>query len=225
MDIHRPKAAHSIREFLIEIGTIICGILIALGLEQGIEWVHWREQVQQARETLHAEITDNVNVLRERLSDVTCVNNRLAEVRTILAEHAKGGSLRLLAPVARPRDSAIYTNASSAALTAGALVHMPLEERKLNQRLYDGFRFVADLQLSERSTWGILSLLDEQEILTAADWPLITRAYAEAKNLNQRFSTGLPGLLREAERAGFVGTTRRPNAVIGNVCDQIFPRP
>jgi hypothetical protein len=26
MDIHRPKAAHSIREFLVEIGTIICGI-------------------------------------------------------------------------------------------------------------------------------------------------------------------------------------------------------
>jgi hypothetical protein len=35
MDIHSPKAAHSIREFLIEIGTIICGILIALGLERG----------------------------------------------------------------------------------------------------------------------------------------------------------------------------------------------
>ena len=45
MDIHRPKAAHSIREFLIEIGTIICGILIALGLEQGIEWLHWNHTV------------------------------------------------------------------------------------------------------------------------------------------------------------------------------------
>ena len=33
MEIHKPKAAHSVREFLIEIGTIVCGILIALGLE------------------------------------------------------------------------------------------------------------------------------------------------------------------------------------------------
>ena len=29
MDIHKPKAAHSIREFLIEIGAIICGIIRA----------------------------------------------------------------------------------------------------------------------------------------------------------------------------------------------------
>ena len=32
MDIHRPHAAHSWREFAIEIGTIVLGILIALGL-------------------------------------------------------------------------------------------------------------------------------------------------------------------------------------------------
>ena len=37
MEIHRPKAAHSVREFLIEIGTIVCGILIALGLEQAFK--------------------------------------------------------------------------------------------------------------------------------------------------------------------------------------------
>jgi hypothetical protein len=37
MEIHKPKAAHNVREFLIEIGTIVCGILIALGLEQAVE--------------------------------------------------------------------------------------------------------------------------------------------------------------------------------------------
>lgn len=41
MEIHKPKAAHSWREFLIEIGTIVCGILIALGLEQVIVRVEW----------------------------------------------------------------------------------------------------------------------------------------------------------------------------------------
>lgn len=39
MEIHKPKAAHSWREFLVEIGTIVCGILIALGLEQVVETV------------------------------------------------------------------------------------------------------------------------------------------------------------------------------------------
>ena len=59
MDIHKPKAAHSWREFLIEIGTIICGILIALGLEQVVESVHRGSEVREAREALHKELSIN----------------------------------------------------------------------------------------------------------------------------------------------------------------------
>jgi hypothetical protein len=40
VDIHKPKAAHNGREFAIEIATIICGIVIALGLEQLVEALH-----------------------------------------------------------------------------------------------------------------------------------------------------------------------------------------
>lgn len=36
MDIHKPKAAHSWREFLTEIGAIVCGILIAIRLERRV---------------------------------------------------------------------------------------------------------------------------------------------------------------------------------------------
>ena len=60
MDIHKPKAAHSWREFLIEIGTIICGIVIALGLEQVVEYVHRAEQLQETREALQREHKYNV---------------------------------------------------------------------------------------------------------------------------------------------------------------------
>jgi hypothetical protein len=42
MHIHKPKAVHSLREFLSEIGVIVVGIAIALGGEQVIEWLHWR---------------------------------------------------------------------------------------------------------------------------------------------------------------------------------------
>jgi hypothetical protein len=34
MHIHKPKPLHGIREFLSEIGVIVVGVLIALGLEQ-----------------------------------------------------------------------------------------------------------------------------------------------------------------------------------------------
>ena len=50
MDIHKPKAAHSLREFLIEIGTIVVGVLIALAAEQTVQTMHERRAATEARE-------------------------------------------------------------------------------------------------------------------------------------------------------------------------------
>ena len=49
MEIHKPKPAHSVREFLIELLTIVAGILIAISLEQAVESLHWHEKVASAR--------------------------------------------------------------------------------------------------------------------------------------------------------------------------------
>ena len=68
MDIHKPKASHSWREFLIEIGTIICGILIALGLEQVAEWAHWQEKAHAARTSIHKELTRAYVLAEERIA-------------------------------------------------------------------------------------------------------------------------------------------------------------
>jgi hypothetical protein len=80
MDIHKPKAAHSWREFLIEIGTIICGIVIALGLEQGVESAHWSERVHEARESIHDELALASVFGEERLARRDCADARLAEL-------------------------------------------------------------------------------------------------------------------------------------------------
>ena len=41
IDIHPAEhAAHSWREFLVHIATIVLGIIIAIGLEQAVELVH-----------------------------------------------------------------------------------------------------------------------------------------------------------------------------------------
>ena len=43
MDIHKPKPWHSFREFLKEYLIIVVGVLTALGAEQAVEWLHWRD--------------------------------------------------------------------------------------------------------------------------------------------------------------------------------------
>jgi hypothetical protein len=80
MEIHKPKAAHSLREFLTEIGTIICGILIALCLEQGIEWVHWQDKLSKAEEDLREEIRSSLYRAADRIALEPCLVARIREL-------------------------------------------------------------------------------------------------------------------------------------------------
>lgn len=77
MDIHRPKAAHTWGEFLIEIGTIICGIVIALGLEQVVEVVRTDSQARQIEVSLRDAIQTNLLWASERIAMRACLQQRI----------------------------------------------------------------------------------------------------------------------------------------------------
>ncbi len=60
LDVHPPhEPVHGWRDFLLHLATITLGLLIALGLEAGVEWLHNRHIVNVARENLRREIEDN----------------------------------------------------------------------------------------------------------------------------------------------------------------------
>ncbi len=64
LDVHPPHHAPSgWRDFLIHIGTIAVGLLIAIGFEQTVEFFHHRHLRHQAEENLHAEMRDNRLIL------------------------------------------------------------------------------------------------------------------------------------------------------------------
>jgi hypothetical protein len=54
LEVHVPKAAHSLHDFAIELLTIVAGI--AIGMEQAVETLHWHEKVKAAREALRHEL-------------------------------------------------------------------------------------------------------------------------------------------------------------------------
>jgi type II secretory pathway pseudopilin PulG len=60
MHVHLPKPLHGWRAFVGEVGIIVLGVLIALGAEQLVEAVHWRQETQIAREALNAEASGNL---------------------------------------------------------------------------------------------------------------------------------------------------------------------
>ena len=137
MDIHRPKAAHSIREFLIEIGTIICGILIALGLEQALEWVHTQREIAETREALRNEIALNASIGLMRAETGRCL---LAWVDREIA-WAKGGTRPLPASISWTPLSTTVWDASR----SSGVLKLSTEERLKYARYY------VDVQHSETS--------------------------------------------------------------------------
>jgi len=63
MHFHLPKPLHGWREFVGEVAIIVLGVLIALGAEQVVEWLHWRHQQHETLERLFQESRANVALL------------------------------------------------------------------------------------------------------------------------------------------------------------------
>jgi len=60
LDVHPPhEAAHTWKDFFIHIATIVVGLLIAVGLEQTVEYIHHRREVAETRALLREEREQN----------------------------------------------------------------------------------------------------------------------------------------------------------------------
>jgi len=71
LDVHSPH--HPIvtwKEFLVHLGTITIGLLIALSLEGWVEWMHHRHLVHEAESSLHEEIVHNSGNLQAAITEL-----------------------------------------------------------------------------------------------------------------------------------------------------------
>src|SRR6478609_5451099 len=93
MDVHKPKPIRSWRELLTEVGVIVLSVCIALSAEQAVEWVHWRNQVADARKTIASEMAANTASAVSRLRTQGCTDRRLDALAQILDDATRNGSL------------------------------------------------------------------------------------------------------------------------------------
>lgn len=84
MHIHAPKPPHSWSDLFREVGVIVVGILLALGAEQVIEVLRWREQVAVADEGIKAELKVDLMNAYERLIVDPCLRGQIRLLGTRL---------------------------------------------------------------------------------------------------------------------------------------------
>jgi hypothetical protein len=91
LDVHPPhEAARSWKDFFIHLGTIVIGLLIAISLEQSVEAMHHRQEVQETRTALNQEHQENIerfhHNVRRHLAALALMHNDL-RVLLYLRDH------------------------------------------------------------------------------------------------------------------------------------------
>jgi hypothetical protein len=96
MDIHLPKPFHNWREFLKEYGIIVLGVLTALGLEQAIESWHERQQVEETRHAIDAELRQGIASTHLIQDSSDCRDQQFQALAVALGKGDREGVRRLL---------------------------------------------------------------------------------------------------------------------------------
>jgi hypothetical protein len=193
LDVHPPHApTHTWRDFLIHIATIVIGLLIAIGLEQSVEYFHHRHQLHQLHEDLHAESLRNLHIALADIDDSEALHTRdMAIYQEVVAANRDHR-----APVLHTTlGHSGYVKPASAAWTvaqqSGTLSLLPRDEAQLYVRVYSlvdqasgvlAQGNAASTKLRDALASGVAVLSPDQQKLDAAARDSATWAALDAED-------------------------------------------
>jgi len=141
IEVHPPhETIHTVKDFLIHIAAIAVGLLLAIGLEQTVEYFHHLREVKEIREALQQERQRNrafynVNTAGFRYEAEELENN--LHVFVFLQQHPGTPEEKLPGVLAwgfahAPITASAWKNAQQTQV----LGYMPSEETEANAQLY-----------------------------------------------------------------------------------------
>lgn len=161
MHFHLPKPLHGWREFAGEVGIIVLGVLIALGFEQVVVTVQERRASDQARKSVQAEITKNVQILLGRAQLQDCLDRKLDDIGELLAAAGEGTPNPHPNWVSRPTFWFMATGNWQAATAAGRAALLSKEDQIRFGTFFAIFDFINREEEREQSAWAHLRGLED----------------------------------------------------------------
>jgi hypothetical protein len=164
IDVHPPHAAvHTWKDFLIHMSAICLGLLLAIGLEQSVEWVHHRHQRHRLEEDLHAEMQMNNEYLSRDFDYLVATRdwaaNQAQTIQAAIATHTTSHLVYQPPPrnfdlYVLPNDS-VWQHASESGITS----LLPREEARsytllyrFRARLFDTYKQLFDAHYAVMAT-------------------------------------------------------------------------
>jgi len=96
MEMHKPRPIHNWRELATEIGVIVLGILIALGLDQAVEGHHTNERTEAAQRAVDTEVRFNLAKINRELDMRDCMARQTAALSSAIGRNDQPEVRRLL---------------------------------------------------------------------------------------------------------------------------------
>jgi hypothetical protein len=124
LDVHPPhETVHTWKDFFIHIATITIGLLIAISLEQTVEYLHHRHQAKEMADKLRAESLANCRIVEFNIANCDQAINaidqdmRTLENMKVFGEHVTSALIPIPQTITYyPSDSAWLTIKDSALL-------------------------------------------------------------------------------------------------------------
>jgi hypothetical protein len=183
MEIHKPKAVHNWRELLTELGTITLGICIALAGEQTLEWLHWRNQVQEAKAVIATETAYNIQNAILRMRTINCGERRLDELANILDQAARSGSLPPVGDIGTPPRTMWHSAAWESVVASQTATHFPRQQLADLGGLYKIVERADQYFIFEMEAWSDLyAMVGPGRRLDPASEAQLRQAFTRARN-------------------------------------------
>jgi hypothetical protein len=163
MEIHKPKPWHGWREFLKEYLIIVVGVLTALGAEQVVEQLHWRHQVEQAREVLGFDLRRVMAFAGAQDAGSPCIGARLVEMDDLLDAAAASGRLPEIGRIPIPGRGAWVMRSWSALTSGQTLSHLPNRQQLSLSALSLQLSYLNALASEFSNDWLVLQSLSGPE--------------------------------------------------------------
>jgi hypothetical protein len=162
LDVQPPDhSLHGVRDFTIHLLTITVGLLIALGLEAGVEWMHHRNQRNEAEATIRQELRDNRSSLLQTqatLKEETANMMRILNFAETMSQGKKADATGLTLSFT---EHSLQDAAWKTAAATGVLAYMDYPRVQTYAMAYQG---QAELEAMEAETLEEYLLLDSYAV-------------------------------------------------------------
>lgn len=182
---------HGWRAVWWELAIVTLGVLIALGAQQSVEALRWRQEVRETKNALRHPVEEAYAAMLSRQDMQGCVDRRLAEIGIILDRHDRGEKVGNVDQVGSPTSIRVQTYAFDMAIASQAFSHMSIAEQATFFEPIGSYRMFEEVVDDERAAWRRLRALNRAATLTPADWSEVREAFDRATSINATLSGGL----------------------------------